>query len=223
MKRFLSITLVSLILITLAFSAIVVGQNWTMVNYNNSMSRNSPQTEIGKNNVDQLEVKWILNTGAAIENSPLIVGKTGYVQNNKYQVIAFNIDTGLNEWKYDPNVTFPSPSHGITYDNGVIYAPTGPNGTVVALDADNGKKIWESSALLPLGGSFVLTSPPLLWKNYLILGASFGDVVLQGAPATKGKVTALDKRTGEIVWQINTTVGNWVEGKNASTNGGATA
>ena len=74
----------------------------------------------------------------------------------------------------------PSPSHGIAYDNGVIYAPTGPNGTVVALNADNGTKIWESPALQPLGGSFVLTSPPLVWKDYLILGSAFGDVVLEG-------------------------------------------
>jgi len=221
-KKILSITLVSLILITLACSAIVVGQDWTMINYDNSMSRHSNQTEIGKDNVNQLEVKWILNTGAIIEDSPLIIGKTGYVQNNKYQVIAFDMNTGLNKWKYDPNVTSPSAAHGIAYDNGVIYAPTGPNGTVIALNAENGKKMWESPALLPLGGSFVLTSPPLVWKDYLILGASFGDVVLEGAPATKGKVTALEKKTGEIVWQINTTVGQWVTGKNASTNGGAT-
>lgn len=221
MKQKLSIISVSLIFITLAFSSIAAGQNWTMVNHDNSMSRHSNQTAIGKDNVNQLEVKWILNTGSTIEDSPLIVGKMGYVQNNKYQVIAFDMGTGLNKWKYDPK-TGSSPSHGITYDKGIIYAPTGPNGTVVALNAENGTKIWESPALLPLGGSFVLTSPPLVWKDYLILGASFGDVVLQGAPATKGKVTALDKKTGEILWQINTTVGDWVKGENASTNGGAT-
>src|SRR5208283_1071008 len=62
--------------------------NWTMVNYDNSMSRHSPQMQIGKDNVNQLQVKWILNTGSPIENPPLIVGKTGYTQNNNYQVIA---------------------------------------------------------------------------------------------------------------------------------------
>jgi alcohol dehydrogenase (cytochrome c) len=158
---------------------------------------------------------------AGCASATLIVGKMGYVQNNKYQVIAFDMDTGLNKWKYDPKKGY-SPSHGITYDKGIIYALTGPNGTVVALNAENGIKIWESPALLPLGGSFVLTSPPLVLKDYLILGASFGDVVLQGAPATKGKVTSLDKKTGEILWQINTTVGDWVKGENVSTNGGAT-
>jgi alcohol dehydrogenase (cytochrome c) len=112
------------------------------------------------------------------------------------------------------------PTHGITYDNGVIYAPTGPNGTVIALNAENGTKIWESPALQPLGGSFILTSPPLTWKNYVIAGSAFGDSPGFGAPA-KGTETVLDKKTGKIVWQINTTVGDWVTGKNASVNGGA--
>ncbi|MFZ3149833.1 MAG: PQQ-binding-like beta-propeller repeat protein [Methanothrix sp.] len=191
-----------------------------MVNYDNSMSRHSPQTEISKDNVNQLQVKWILNTGSTIEPSPLIVGKIGYAQNNNYQVIAFDMDTGQNKWKYDPKTNVPSPSHGMIYDNGVIYAPTGPNGTVIALDAENGTKIWESPALQPLGGSFMLTAPPLIWNNYVIAGSAFGDFPGFDAP-TKGTVTALDKKTGKIIWQINTTVGEWVTGKNASINGGA--
>lgn len=222
MKQHLSLILASIFVIMTACSAIAVGQNWNMINYDDSMSRHSNQTQIGKDNINQLEVKWILNTGSVIENSPLIVGKTGYVQNNKYQVIAFDMDTGLNKWKYDVNVTPPQPAHGIAYDNGVIYTPTGPNGTVVALNADNGKKIWESPALQPVGGSFVLTSPPLVWKDYLILGSAFGDVVLEGPAPTRGTVTALNKNTGKIVWQTYTAVGDWIEGKNASVNGGAT-
>lgn len=222
MKQKISLVLASLIFITLAFSSVAVGQDWTKFNYDDSMSRHSPQTQISKDNVNQLQVKWILNTGSVIEDPPLIIEKTGYVQNYKYQVIAFDMDTGLNKWKYDPKVKSPAQSHGIAFDNGVIYAPTGPNGTVVALNAEDGKKIWESPALRPLGGSFVLTSPPLVWKDHLILGSAYGDVVLEGPPAEKGIVTSLDKKTGEIVWQINTTVGEWVTGENASVNGGAT-
>ena len=60
-------------IVLLATSTIAVAQDWTMVNYDNSMSRNSPQTVIGKDNVGQLQVKWILNTGSVIEDSPLVV------------------------------------------------------------------------------------------------------------------------------------------------------
>jgi glucose dehydrogenase len=94
-----------LALILLSIS-VASAQDWPMVNYDNAMSRHSPQTLISKNNVNQLQVKWILNTNSSIENSPLIVGKTGYCQNNNYmQVIAFDMDTGLTKWKYSPNFT----------------------------------------------------------------------------------------------------------------------
>jgi plastocyanin len=41
-------------------------QDWPNVNYDSSMSRHSPQTTISKDNVNQLQVKWILNTGHTI-------------------------------------------------------------------------------------------------------------------------------------------------------------
>jgi alcohol dehydrogenase (cytochrome c) len=212
--------------ILMASSAIA--QDWPMVNYDNSMSRHSPQTAIGKDNVGQLQVKWILNTNDSIENAPLIVGKTGYCQNNKYlQVIAFDLDTGIAKWKYTPNFSSISVtsrggfSHGMTYENGIIYAPTGGVGTIVALDANSGKKIWESPPIRPNNGAFQEVAPPLIWNNLIIAGSAGGDEPPWGIPE-RGSVTGLDKKTGRIVWQTNTTKGAWVEGKNTSMNGGAT-
>lgn len=94
----------------------------------------------------------------------------------------------------------------------------------MALNADNGEKIWESRPIQKLGGTFVLTAPPLVWNNYVIAGSAFGDVPFEGtnATASKGSITALNKSTGKVVWKINTTAGDWVKGKNASINGGAT-
>lgn len=203
-------------------------QDWPMVNHDNNMSRHSPQTIIGKDNVNQLQVKWILNTGHTIEDSPLIVGKTGYVHNNALQVIAFDLDTGLTKWKYDPHIsTAPTKiprfgvSHGMTYENGVVYAPTGPNGTILAIDAEKGTKIWESPIVQPIGEAFSISAPPLIWKDVVIVGSALGDEPPFGV-AQKGTVTALSKKDGKIIWQIKTAVGDWVEGKNASMNGGAT-
>jgi alcohol dehydrogenase (cytochrome c) len=62
---------------------------------------------------------------------------------------------------------------------------------------------------------------PLVWKNYIIAGSALGDEPPFGFPQ-KGTVTALDNKTGQIVWQTKLAVGDWVEGKNASLNGGAT-
>jgi outer membrane protein assembly factor BamB len=201
-----------------------VGQDWPMVNYDSSMSRNSPQTVIGKDNVDQLEVKWILNTNYPLKNPPLIIGNTGYIQTNDImEVIAFDMDTGLCKWKYTPLPSNSSGtiSHGLAYEDGIIYAPTGPNATIVALNATNGALIWESPALLPLSEAYMLNSPPLIWKDYILAGSALGDAPPFAAPA-HGKVSAIDKKSGKLIWQIDTAVGDWVTGENASLNGGAT-
>ena len=191
-------------------AVVMTSQDWPMVNYDNTMSRHSPQTTINKDNVNQLQVKWILNTGHTIEDSPLIVGKTGYVQNNALQIIAFDMDTGLTKWKYDPHIsTAPTKitrfgvSHGMNYDNGVVYAPTGPNGTILAIDSEKGTEIWESPIIQPIGEAFSISAPPLIWKDYIIVGSALGDAPPFGV-AQKGTLTAISKKDGKIVWQIKT-------------------
>ena len=225
LMKILSLLALTLIMVLAVSSA----QDWTMENFDNSMSRHSPQTIINKSNVDQLQIKWILNTGATLEAPPLIVGDTGYIQNNAMRVIAFDLKTGLSKWVYDPNIPSvnnelprATMSHGITYKDGIIYAPTGPNGTILAIDAINGAKIWESPVVQSNSTAFRISAMPLVWKNYIIAGSALGDEPPFGFPQ-KGTVTALDKKTGKIVWQTKLAVGDWVEGQNASLNGGATA
>lgn len=215
-------------ILALLMVSAAVAQDWPMVNYDPTYSRNSPQTTISKDNINQLQVKWILNTPYPIEDPALIVGTMGYVQNNAMQVVAFDLNTGLNVWTFDPNIPIANSqlpratiSHGINYENGVVYAPTGPNGTIVALDAKSGKKNWESPIVQPNSTAFRISAPPLIWKNLVIAGSALGDEPPFGLPQ-KGTVTGLDKATGKILWQTNLTEGAWVTGANASKNGGAT-
>ena len=210
-----------------ASSGLSRAADWPMANHDLAMTRASPQAEIGKDNVGTLQVKWIFNTGFPVENPPLIVGDTGYAQNNAMQVFAFNLTTGLCKWKYDPHILVngsvpeATVTHGITYDNGTIFAPTGPGGTIVALNASDGRPIWESPKVNN-DESFRIPAPPVVWGGYVIVGSALGDEPPY-KPAQKGSVTALDRNTGAIVWQIPTAVGAWVEGVNAGENGGATA
>ncbi len=207
---------------------IVQPSDWPMTNYDMAYSRNSPQTVINKNNVGQLQVKWILNTGYPIENPPLIIGNTVIIQNNALQVIAIDLKTGLSKWKYDPHVTYTggllprsSSSHGMTYENGIVYAPTGPNGTIVAIDGSTGVKIWESDSV-DVGPSWRESAPPVIWNNIIVAGSALGDEPPFGV-AQKGTVTGLSRATGKKIWQTQLTRGDWVTtSPNASQNGGAT-
>ena len=200
--------------------------DWITANHDHFGTRHSLQTTIGKNNVSQLEVKWILNSDQPIENPPLIIGDRGYAQDNALKVIAFDVNTGLTLWKYDPGYPAsllaargPS-SHGMAYDQGVIFAPTGLNGTIVALNATDGKLIWESASVGPNQLGYELPMQPILWGDYVIAGSALGDTPPYNPPA-KGKITAFNRTNGEMIWNISTVTGAWVEGVNGTKNGGA--
>lgn len=73
--------------------------NWITTNHDIFGTRRSNQTAIGKDNVDKMQIKWVLNTPNMVENSPIIIGNRGYVQDNDGVVYAFNATTGENLWK----------------------------------------------------------------------------------------------------------------------------
>jgi alcohol dehydrogenase (cytochrome c) len=203
--------------------------DWINPNHDIYYTRSSEQTTIGKDNVDNLRVKWILNSDFPIENPPLIIGDRGYAQDNAMRVLAFDVNTGLNLWKFDPGVADKQNqqlprgvfSHGITYDGGVIFAPTGANGTVVALNATDGDLLWQSASIGDPRLGYRLPMPPIVWRDYVIAGSALGDEP-PFAPAAKGSITAFNRTNGEKIWNISTVTGAWVEGENAKKNGGAT-
>ena len=196
--------------------------DWITANYYIYGTRSSTQTIIGKDNVNKLQVKWMLHSDFPIENLPLIVGNRGYTIDNGMRIMAFDVNTSLNLWKYDPGVASKQQqifSHGITYDNGVIFAGTVANATLVALNATDGKLIWQS---VPIGDpdlGYRTSRPPTVWNDIVIVGSALGDN--PPFPAVQGKVTAFNRTNREKIWAIQTTVGPWIAGQNATINGGA--
>jgi outer membrane protein assembly factor BamB len=60
----------------------------------------------------------------------------------------------------------------MTYDKGAIFAGTGGNATVVAINATGGKLIWQS---IPVGDpkmGYGTVSAPTLWKDIVIASQS---------------------------------------------------
>ncbi|HZA08157.1 MAG TPA: multicopper oxidase domain-containing protein, partial [Nitrososphaeraceae archaeon] len=197
--------------------------NWITANHDIYGTRSSKQTIIGKNNVNKLQVKWIFHSNFPIEVPPVIVGDRGYTIDNGMRIMAFDVNTGLNIWKYDPGASrlrvVGQTAHGITYDNGIIFAGTGGNATVVALNATNGKLLWQS---VPVGDptkGYRAPGPPTVWKDIVIEGNALGDN--PPFPALHGVITAFNRTNGEKIWNLTTTIGSWVQGKNATINGGA--
>jgi len=190
------------------------------------MTRSSPQNIIKACNVQHLEKEWELFgiTGEPIENPPLVIGDTGYTQNNHAQISSFSIYTGDIKWSYSPEIPENSPidmsAHGMGYYSGILYAPTGTRGTVIALNATTGDLIWESERLNNQT-SFSIGAIPIIWEDYVIIGASLGDTPPINNPQV-GAIRALNRTDGTLIWTTELAVGNWITDRRfRGTNGGA--
>jgi alcohol dehydrogenase (cytochrome c) len=186
--------------------------NWITVNHDIYGTRNSNQTTINAENVANLKIKWRLFSDAEISDPPIIISYTGYVQDDTGTVIAFDIRTGETLWKAHVG---NGPTMGLTFNNGIVFAATAYNATVVALNATNGRIIWQSQHLGNPKIGYNIPSQPIVWKDYVIAGSAAGGDNPNGVSLVQGNITALNITDGKIIWNIRTTAGEWVKRGNA--------
>ena len=194
--------------------------DWITANHDVFGTRHSSQTIIGEDNVNKLQVKWILLNKFVIEDPPIIVGNRGFVQDNGGNIIRFDANTGLILWKIHPGTG--GNMHGLTYNHGILFSGTGYNATTIAINATNGAIIWQSPVLGPFKEGYNINTPPIVWKDYVIVGSAGGDLP-PGKGVVRGNITALNRTNGEVIWNFPTTTGEWVSAGKNPPNGGATA
>jgi outer membrane protein assembly factor BamB len=192
---------------------------WPTVNHDLYGTRNSNQTTINDENVDSLEVKWQIVNDFEIQDPPIVVNNTGYIQDYAGNVFAFNTQDGRVLWNVRVGY---GPTMGLSYDNGLIFSSTAAKGTVIAINSTNGSKEWESEPLGNTSEGYSIDSFPIVWKSYVIAGSG-GSGLPPGLGLVKGNVTALNRTDGSILWNLETTTGEWVEKGKTPPNGGATA
>jgi alcohol dehydrogenase (cytochrome c) len=188
--------------------------NWIMVNHDIYGTRSSNQTIIGKHNLDNLQVKWRLINNVEIQDPPLIIGNRGYVQDYDGNILAFDTGTGHIIWKIRAG---NGPTMGLAFDHAVLFASTASNSTILAINATDGKIIWESQVLGDPKLGYKIDSFPIVWNDYVIAGSGGGSEIV------KGNVTALNRTNGKIIWNFDTTTGEWVKPGKSPPNGGVTA
>lgn len=193
--------------------------NWISINHDLYGTRSSNQTIIGKDNVGTLQLKWRLPNDFEIQDPPIIIDNKGYVQDYVGNVFAFDTKTGHMIWKMS---TGGGPTMGLAYDSGMIFASTATNATIVSLNATDGRIIWRSEVLGDPKVGYSIDAAPIVWKGYVIAGSG-GSGLPPGPGLVKGNITALNSTNGKIIWNLQTTTGEWVELGKTPPNGGATA
>jgi len=158
-------------------------------------------------------LRWAVKTTQHIESSPAIFGDmavvgAGAIEGNGGKpagdpgfVFAVRISDGKQLWKQA--VIDPESSPAID-ENGVVYIGSGFNGqAVVALRSESDEElqaqklqriIWRTPVAYPI------TAPVTLSGDLVIVGGGNGDMV-HSDKNPQGLVVALNRRTGQIVWQ----------------------
>lgn len=180
--------------------------------------------QINRKNVVRLQVAWTYDShdafpGSEIECNPIVVDGVLYASTPKLRVVALDAATGAEKWSFDPNrgnkAVTKMRNRGLTYwDDGAggskriffavrqyMYAIDANTGQVVPSFGDEGKiDLRRDLGRDPVLQSVTETSPPIVYKDLLILGSSVAETL----PASPGDIRAYDARTGELRWSFHT-------------------
>lgn len=179
---------------------------WTLPAGDYANTRYSPLSQINTGNVKNLKLVGTMATGIpnGFEGQPLVVGSTMYVVTPypNYLIALDLTKPGFPmKWKFDPNPSIKSVgiaccdvvNRGAMYADGKIIYNT-LDAHTVAVDANTGKKLWET----PVGDiklGETITMAPIVVKNVVLTGISGGEL------GVRGRLTALDLNTGKILWR----------------------
>lgn len=197
-----------------ASAAAAPATDWTMHGNDVGEQRYSRLQQINQNNVDELGLAWSfdLPTIRGVEATPLMVDGTLYVTGTWSMVYALDAVTGLQKWMYDPRVdrSFLSKgccgavNRGVAYHDGKIVFAT-YDGRLIALDAVQGKPLWEVQTT-DREQSYTITGAPRLAGDLVVIGNGGAEL------GVRGYVTAYDVNTGKEAWRFYTVPGNPADG-----------
>ena len=180
-------------------------KDWVMPTGNYANHRYSQLKQITADNVGKLQVAWTFSTGVlrGHEGGPLVIGDVMYVHGpfpNPVYALDLKNESKII-WKYepkqDPNVIpvmcCDTVNRGLAYADGKIFLHQADT-TLVALDAKDGKVVWQMKNGDPSKGE-TGTSAPMVVKDKILIGISGGEF------GVHCHVTAYDLKSGRRVWR----------------------
>jgi alcohol dehydrogenase (cytochrome c) len=115
----------------------------------------------------------------------------------EFDIFSLNPATCALNWRTHedyPPALLPS-NRGAAYWDGMLFRGT-QDGRVMAYDFKSGKRMWETRIADPKNGESV-PAAPIAHDGVVYIGNAGGD--FKGG---KGKMYALDAKTGKVLWQF---------------------
>lgn len=140
-----------------------------------------------------ISLAWMHPSGGAINQPPLIVADVVIVIPSGGPLLALDASTGKLRWQFDPPEGLWDRAYAS--DEKRIFVGL-KGGTLAALNARDGKPLWERS----LGINSQV--PSLAFNDILYAPTTFVGPELKPDTQGRAKLFALETKTGNLVWEF---------------------
>jgi alcohol dehydrogenase (cytochrome c) len=174
-------------------------EDWPSYNKTLTSNRFSALDQINRANVGGLRVLCTYDTGQYTGfTSGLIEVEGALIAVTEYDIFSIDPSNCHLNWRTHEDYTPASPqgvNRGAAFMDGRLYRGT-QDGRVLAYDFQTGKRLWATTIADPKKGESA-PAAPIAWNGLVFIGNAGGDV-----KGVKGRMYALDARTGKIVWEF---------------------
>jgi alcohol dehydrogenase (cytochrome c) len=170
--------------------------DWPSYNRALTSERYSPLDRINRSNVADLRVLCTYDTQeySSLQTGPLVL-EGALIGTTEHDIFSIDPATCKQRWRTHEELKHTSVSRGAAYLDGLLYRGTG-DGRVIAYDFKTGAKVWEST-IADSGAGESASAAPIAWNGLIFIGNAGGD-----NRGVKGRMYALEAKTGKIVWEF---------------------
>jgi alcohol dehydrogenase (cytochrome c) len=177
----------------------VSADDWPSYNKTLTSERNSPLNQLTTANVGRLEVLCTYDTRQYTAFEPgLIVVNGAMIGTTEHDIFSLDPATCRENWRTHEDYIPASAlavNRGAAYLDGLLFRGT-EDGRVLAYDFKTGKRVWETTIANPKLGEST-PAAPIAWNGLVFIGNAGGD-----NKGVKGRMYALEAKTGKIVWEF---------------------
>jgi alcohol dehydrogenase (cytochrome c) len=174
--------------------------DWPSYNKTLTSERFSKLDQINSANVGKLKVLCTYDTGEfVIFETGMLMVNGALIGTTDKDIFSLDPADCHENWRasvdYPPDLYILPVNRGAAFLDGLLFRGT-QDGRVLAYDFKTGKRVWETTvADSKLREN--LPSAPIAWNGLVFIGTAGGDF-----KGNKGRMYALDAKTGKIVWEF---------------------
>jgi alcohol dehydrogenase (cytochrome c) len=185
------------------------GKDW--ITYGGALNngRYSTLDQVTTTNVASLKGAWMTRLGSGrggkyrFEADPLVIDGVMFIPTGNDDIFALNAKSGTKIWEYFSDIPQVNDliccgwdNRGVAVGDGRVYSGQ-LDGSFVALDQKTGKTLWKTQ-LEDYHDGFSITGATRYFDGMVFTGMSGAE------NGVRGRVYALDAKTGQEIWRFYT-------------------